>query len=136
MVSYERGSDTGLYFGRVSLCLFQDERFAASYRHHETAHEWKGHLAPGTFAKACTALEEAGFVAGPHAFGLAPGEYPLELGWLRDDVWQRCEVRDADRNRFFKIRVLASTILSVLDANLARMPPGETTPVTEQERVP
>ncbi|HEY0250238.1 MAG TPA: hypothetical protein VGC41_01885, partial [Kofleriaceae bacterium] len=64
---------------------------------------------------------------------LAPGQSPLELGWLRDGMWERGVT--LDENKFWKISTIASTILSVLDANLARMPPGESTPVIEHHAV-
>jgi hypothetical protein len=42
------------------------------------------------------------------------------------------ETLDADK--FTRFISLPATILAVLDPDLARMPPGETTPVTEQRR--
>jgi len=127
------GSPTGLYGGRTSLQLFHDERFIASYQHHEIAKQWVGELRPGTFARACDALASTGFPALPPIPGLVPGDHPLELGWLRDGRWERGQ--SIDRTRFASISIISSSILSVLDSNLARMPPGETTPIVEHHRV-
>jgi hypothetical protein len=132
-VTYAYGSQGNPYLGRIELQLYADERFVASYRHRDLASQWNGHLLAGTFAKARDAMSSAGFPEVPRIIELAPGEDPLELGWLRDGVWERGSTMD--RNKFWKIRILASTVLSVLDSNLARVPPGETTPVIEHHRV-
>jgi hypothetical protein len=65
---------------------------------------------------------------------LVAGESPLELGWLVDGTWHRGKVKE-ESNTFSNIIIIASTILSVLDSNLAGMPSGETTPVIEQHLV-
>jgi len=132
-ISYEYGSPGNPYGGRIALQLFADERFVASYHHRNLVKRWEGRVTVGTFAIACDALSSAGIPDTPRLSGLAPGEYPLELGWLRDGNWQRGET--TDDTRYSKVEILASTILSVLDSNLARMPPGETTPVIEHRQV-
>jgi len=132
-VSYASGSSGNPYLGRISLSLYADERFAASYAHRDLTSQWEGQLVTGTFAKACEALSSAGLPNLQPIVELAPGQDPLELGWVRSGAWERGET--LDRNTFWKIRVLASTILATLEANLARMPPGENTPVLNYHRV-
>jgi len=132
-ITSAHGSTTGLYGGRTSLQLFHDERFIASYQHHEIAKQWIGTLRPGTFARTCDALASTGFPQLPPLPGLSPGDYPSEFGWLRDGRWERG--KSSDRSKFTSIAIISSSILSVLDSNLARMPPGEITPIVEHHRV-
>ncbi len=132
-ISYEYGSPGNPYGGRIALQLFADDRFVASYHHRNLVKRWEGRVILGTFARASEVLSSTGIPEVHRLSGLAPGESPLELGWLRDGSWQRGETRD--REKYVEIRILASSILSVLDSNLARMPPGQTTPVIEQHRV-
>lgn len=131
-VSYCSGSSHDPYLGRIALQIFADERFVASYRHRQVVKLWGGQLAAGTFAKACEELSIARFPEVPPFHELIPGQYPLELGWLNDRRWERGETLDAEQ--FTRFVRLTSTILAVLDPDLARMPPGETTPVTQQRR--
>lgn len=131
VVSYAYGTQGNPYLSRIELLLYVDERFVASYRH-ATSFPNGSRVEPGTFAKACDALSSGGFPEMQRITELAPGQDPLELGWRRDE-WLRGSTLEA--RKFLTIQVLASTILSVLDSNLARMPPGETTPVAEQHRV-
>lgn len=131
-VSYCSGSPNDPYSGRIALQIFDDERFVAAYRHRQDANLWGGRLTAGTFARACEMLASAGFPVVTPVHRLVPGQYPLELGWLRDRRWERGETLETDK--FTPFIILTSTILSVLDSNLARMPPGETTPVIEQRR--
>lgn len=131
-LSYCRGTWQDPQHGRIALQIFNDERFVATYRHREVVHIWGGRLAAGTFARARQELSAAGFPELPPIDELAPGQHPMELGWLCDRRWQRAET--LDRQRFMRFIILTSTVLSVLDSDLARMPPGETTPVIEQGR--
>jgi hypothetical protein len=131
-VSYCSGTSNNPYRGRIALQIFDNERFVASYRHREVVDLWGGRLRPGTFTKACERLASAGFPEVPPVHELIPGEYPLELGWLVEHRWHRRET--LDRHKFTQFVILTSTILSVLDSNRARMPPGETSPVIEQRR--
>jgi len=132
-VSFCSGDPHDPYRGRTALQISTDERFVASYRHRQVVTLWGGRVAIGTFAKACDALSAAGFPEVQPVRELVPGQYPLELGWLRDGRWVRGETLEADK--FTSFIIVTSTILSVLDSNLARMPPGETTPVVEQRHV-
>jgi hypothetical protein len=131
-VSYCSGGSHNPYRGRIALQIFEDERFVVSYRHRQVVKLWGGRLAAGTFAKASEALSRAGFPEVPPFQELVPGQYPLELGWLNDRRWERGET--LERDKFARFIILTSTILAVLDSDLARMPPGVTTPVIEQRR--
>jgi len=133
-VSYEYGSEGNPYLGRIALQWFSDERFIASYHHRALRSEWHGHLRPGSFLKVYTALLAAGFPNVPPLGELVAGESPLELGWLVDGTWHRVEVKE-ESTTFSNVITIASTILSVLDPNLAGMPSGETTPIIEQHLV-
>ena len=133
-LTYADGSPHSPYFGRIELELLSNEQFAASYQHRALKSEWRGKLAAGTFAKACAALASSGFPNVPPLGDLVPGEHPLSLGWLSDGAWQRAKVKE-NASGFSKIIIVASSILSVLDSRLARMPPGETTPVIEHHLV-
>lgn len=133
-IIYECGNPHSPYVGRVSLHLHYDERFEAAYEHRRTRTAWQGMLRQGTFSRACIALANAGFPSVPPLGELAPGEAPKEFAWYTDGAWQRGELRETDR-RFAAFVIITSTILTVLDPKLARMPPGETTPVVDASRV-
>ncbi len=133
IVGYQYGSPTGMYGGRVELQMFADEHFTASYVHHEKTNRWEGRVAPGTFAKACDALSGAGFPIVPQVIERAPGQYPLVFSWFRNGTWERGETLESEM--FSKFLILTSTVLALLDTELARMPPGETSPVLEQHSI-
>lgn len=132
-ISYANGNPADPYFGRIELGLSANDRFVASYQHRTKRTQWEGALVTGTFARARDALTRAGFPSVVPFTHLIPGESPLELGWQRDGVWERGET--VDDSAFFHMNAIASTILCVLDSNLARMPPGENTPVIEHHRI-
>ena len=131
-LSYCRGTWQDPHHGRIALQIFNDERFVASHRRREIVNVWGGRLALGTFVKAHEMLSAAGFPEVSPIHERVPGEHPFELGWLCDRRWQRAET--FERQRFTGFIILASTVLSVLDSDLAHMPPGEMTPVIEQGR--
>jgi hypothetical protein len=120
--------------GRLELELLEDDTFVASHDHRRVKREWRGKLSSGTFAKARDALAHAGFPNVPPLGELVPGEGISVIRWLSCGEWTRALVKD-DWTLFSDFIKVTSTILTVLDSNLARMPPGETTPVIEQHLV-
>lgn len=131
-ISYERGSRYSPYVGRISLHMHDDERFEARYEHGERESSWRGTLRQGTFVRATEAMQTSGFPCVPPVGELAPGDAPIELAWCSDGIWVRCEMPTSE-TKFFGIRILTSSIIAALDERIARMPPGETTPVIDAQ---
>lgn len=123
-----------LYTGKLDLELLCDDTFVVSHDHRRVKREWRGKLLTGTFAKARLALSSAGFPNVPPLGELVPGEGVSVIRWLSEAQWQRAVVKD-EWTVFSDFIKVTSTILTVLDSNLARMPPGETTPVIEHHLV-
>jgi len=123
-----------LYTGKLDLQLFEDDTFVAAHDHRRVKREWRGKLSSGTFGKGRDALARAGFPNVPPLGQLVPGEGIYAIRWLSGSEWTRALVKD-DWTLFSDFIKVTSTILTVLDSNLARMPTGETTPVVEQHLV-
>ncbi len=132
-ISFCNGSPSNPYSGRFELRLYADDRFEASYEHRKKRTSWRGTLVRGTFDRATAAVSDAGF---PRVAPIAPvssGSYPVELALETDGTWERIEIGEGDRT-YVAISIIASSILSMLEPKIARMPPGQTTPIVDVQQ--
>lgn len=122
-IEYGDGNPNHRSVGRIGLVLHHDERFEASYQHRDQHRAWRGTLRAGTFAHAIAVLQACGFPRSEPFGNLAPGTSITDLGWEADGAWQRIRYPETTTT-YDPFVVIVSTIMSVLDGQLARMPPG------------
>jgi hypothetical protein len=117
-------------FGRVELEIASDDTFRARHETGRGLRSWRGRLVPGTFQRAVKEMTAGGFPNVKPLGPLPPGSAPRELGWDRGARNESVRLADDDRN-FDQLDTIFSSILTVLDEALARLPPGVTSPVIE-----
>ncbi len=117
-------------FGRVELEIAANDTFQARHETGRVRRSWIGRLANGTFQRAVREMTAAGFPKVKPLGPLPPGAAPRELSWDRPTGTESAHLADDDRG-FDQLDMIFSSILTVLDQTLARMPPGATTPVIE-----
>jgi hypothetical protein len=131
-IEYGDGNPGNRYVGRIALVLQHDEWFEASYQHRDQRRSWRGALVAGTFARAVGVLRACGFPRSEPLGNLVPGTSITDLGWEDNGAWQRIRYPDTAAT-YHPFVAIVSTIMSVLDGQLARMPPGASSVVASLE---
>ena len=129
-ITFAQGRVAASRFGRIELEIASDDTFRARHETGRAWRSWRGRLVNGAFQRAVHEMTTAGFPNVKPLGPLPPGAAPRELSW--DGRAGNESVRLADDDRHFdQLDMIFSSILTVLDQTLARMPPGMVTPVIE-----